>query len=198
MTGLLGGAFDPPHNGHLAVAGTALDRFGLERLLVLVVAAPAHKAVETPVEERLELSRLAFAGLPRTEVVRDDHAYTVESLVDGGFADGEPLFLVGADEFSEFLTWRKPEAILGLARVGVATRPGYPRERLEPVLARLERPDRVEFFEIPAVPVSSTEIRSRVRRGESIDELVPEAVAQEIRKRGLYRPVDRRRTGEIP
>jgi nicotinate-nucleotide adenylyltransferase len=186
--GLLGGAFDPPHNGHVALARSALERFELERLLVLVVAAPGHKPVGTDVEDRLRLARLAFAELPRTEVARDDHAYTIDSL-RARKVPGDALFLMGADEFAGFLSWREPDAVLEHVRVAVATRPGYPREPLEEVLARLERPNRVEFFEIPAVPVSSREVRERVHRGEPVDGLVPDAVAREIASAGLYEGV---------
>jgi len=197
VIGVLGGAFDPPHNGHVALARSALDRFGLERLLVLVVAAPGHKQVETDVDDRLRLARLAFADLPRTEVLRDDHAFTIESVRDERLVPGEAVFLIGADQFADFLSWRDPDEILRHVRLGVATRPGYPRERLEPVLAALERPDRVEFFEIPEVPVSSRELRARLRRGEPVAGLVPDAVAKEIEERGLYRGVDRRRPGKL-
>ncbi|MGH3023532.1 MAG: nicotinate-nicotinamide nucleotide adenylyltransferase [Gaiellaceae bacterium] len=185
-SGLLGGAFDPPHLGHVALARTALDRFGLERLRVLVVAEPAHKPVGTAVEQRLELARLAFAGLPRTEVLVDRHAYTVETVADGGLVENDAVFLVGADEFASFLSWREPDRILEHVRLGVATRPGYPEERLEPVLAALERPDRVELFAIPAHDVSSTDVRARAARGEPLAGLVPPAVAHRIVELGLY------------
>lgn len=189
MTGLLGGAFDPPHNGHLALAQRALEHFGLERLVVLVVVAPGHKPVETDVEDRLELTRLAFADFPRAEVVRDDHAYTVDFLRDERPASDDTVFLVGADEFADFRSWREPEAVLRLVRVAVATRPGYPRDLFEPVLAGLASEHGVELFDIPQTPVSSSEIRARVRGGESIDGLVPDSVAREIARRGLYRAV---------
>jgi nicotinate-nucleotide adenylyltransferase len=185
MTGLFGGAFDPPHNGHVVLIQTGLDHFGLERLLVLVVAAPGHRTTALAFEQRFELARLAFSALPRIEVVPEKHAYTVDTVRDGRF--GEATFLVGADEFASFLTWKDPNGVLEHVRLGVATRPGYDRKNLEPVLAELERPDRVEFFDIPAVPVSAREIRARLARGESIDGLVPEAVARAIAEHGLYR-----------
>ena len=103
--------------------------------------------------------------------------------------DQQRYFLIGADQFVDFLTWKDPEGVLALARVGVATRPGYPRERVDAVLQELSRPDRVELFEIEPVPISSREIRDRVRRGESIDGLVPPAVAELIDSLGLYRNV---------
>jgi nicotinate-nucleotide adenylyltransferase len=182
--GLLGGAFDPPHNGHVVLAREALERFDLERLLVLVVASPGHKQVATAFDQRLELARLAFAGLPRTEVLAERHPYTVDSVRGGRF--GDAMFLMGADEFADFLTWRNPDGVLADVRVAVATRPGYPRERLDDVAARLRRPDRVEFFEVTPVPVSSTEVRERAARGEPVDDLVPPAVARRIAELGLY------------
>ncbi len=185
-TGLLGGAFDPPHVGHVVLAREAVDRFGLDRLLVLVVAEPAHKPVETPVDERVELARAAFADVPLAEVRRDDHAYTVDSLRAGGFDPATTVFLVGADEFAAFPTWKEPDAILDHVRLGVATRPGYPVDRLRPVLAALRRPERVELFEIPAADVSSTEVRARLERGEPVEDLVPPAVASRVVERGLY------------
>jgi nicotinate-nucleotide adenylyltransferase len=185
VTGLFGGAFDPPHNGHVALAETALRHFELHQLLVLVVVDPGHKGVALGAEDRFRLAELAFGTLPRTEILREEHPRTVDALRAHDFA--EPLFLVGADEFVHFLSWKDPDGVLGEARLAVATRPGYPRERFEPVLAGLQRPDRVEFFEIPPVDVSSTTVRERASRGESIAELVPEPVARAIEVAGLYR-----------
>jgi nicotinate-nucleotide adenylyltransferase len=185
MTGLFGGAFDPPHDGHVALAETALEHFGLERLLVLVVADPGHRDVVLDFPTRFALAELAFGGLPRTEVVPEERRYTVDAVRGGRF--GEAIFLVGADEFASFLSWKEPDGVLEEVRLGVATRPGFPREALDPVLHALARPDRVEFFDIPELPVSGTEIRRRAASGESIDGLVPPAVAAEIDRLGLYR-----------
>jgi nicotinate-nucleotide adenylyltransferase len=185
VTGLFGGAFDPPHNGHVVLARAALERFDLQRLLVLVVVDPGHKGVELEFERRYELARLAFADLPRAEVRPEGHARTVDALRAHHFADA--VFFVGADEFADFLSWKDPNGVLARTRLAVATRPGFPREKLDGVLAGLERPDRVEFFEIPAVDASSRDIRARIRNGESIDGLVPAAVAREIGIAGLYR-----------
>ncbi len=182
MTGLLGGAFDPPHVGHVALADAAERELGLARLVVVVVASPGHKEVHSPAETRLELARAAFPG---REVELDDHARTVDMLRDGSWDD--PVVLIGADEFLDFPGWKEPEAVLERARLGVASRPGYPRRHLEEVLAGLARPDRVLFFEIEPLAVSSREIRERVARGEPIDGLVPREVAAEIASRGLYR-----------
>ena len=181
-TGLLGGAFDPPHMGHVALARAAVDQLQLERLVIVVVAEPGHRGVHASAETRLELARMAFPG---HDVELDRHARTVDMLRDGPWRD--PVFLVGADEFAGFAGWKEPDAVLELARLGVASRPGYPRERLDGVLAGLAHPERVHFFEIEPVPVPSSEIRERVAGGAPIDGLVPPAVAAEIAGRGLYR-----------
>ena len=185
MTGLFGGAFDPPHNGHVGLAEAAVEHFGLERLLALVVVDPGHREVMLDFPTRFALAELAFGGLPRTEVVPEEHRYTVDAVRGGRF--GEAIFLVGADEFASFLSWKEPNGVLEEVRLGVATRPGFPREALEPVLEALERPDRVEFFDIPEMPISGTEIRGRAARGEPVNDLVPAAVAAEIDRLGLYR-----------
>lgn len=182
MVGVFGGAFDPPHNGHLALARAAKRHLDLERLLVLVAAAPGHRDVCSPPEVRLALARLAF---PDELVELDDHPRTVDMLRVRGLDD--PVILVGADELLAFPTWKEPEAVLELARLAVATRPGIDRGALEAVRASLRRPDRVGLFEIQPVPVSSTEIRRRVANREPIGALVPDAVAAEIARLGLYR-----------
>jgi nicotinate-nucleotide adenylyltransferase len=178
---LLGGTFNPPHNGHVALARAAEEQFG-DEVVVLVSARPGHKEVELDADTRLELARAAF---PDHEVELDPHERTVDSLAAGRWRD--PLFVIGADEFCDFLTWKDPEGVLARARLAVATRPGYPRERLQAVLERLSQPERVQFFEIAPLPISSEDIRERAARGEPIDGLVPPAVAELIGARGLYR-----------
>jgi nicotinate-nucleotide adenylyltransferase len=184
VTTLLGGTFNPPHNGHVALARAAEERFD-DEVVVLVAACPGHKDVQLDGEVRLELARAAFPG---HEVELDPYERTVDMLAAGRWND--PLFVIGADEFSEFLTWKDPEGVVARARLAVATRPGYPRKRLQKVLDRLSRPERLQFFEIDPLPISSEDIRERVGRGEAIDGLVPAAVAELIRARGLYRLED--------
>jgi nicotinate-nucleotide adenylyltransferase len=181
-TGIFGGIFDPPHNGHLAVLRGAERHFAFDRTLVLVATDPGHRAVHSPAESRLALARLAFS---EHEVGLDEHARTVD-LLRAGYPD-DPVFVIGADEFVDFPRWKEPEAVLELARLGVATRPGFPLEVLETVRVTLSRPDRIELFDIEPVPVSSSDIRARVARGEPVDDLVPAAVAAEIERLGLYR-----------
>ena len=181
-TGLLGGTFNPPHNGHVRLAETAKRHFDLDPLRVHVSSNPPHKNVDVDVETRLALARLAF---PHDVVVRDDNPYSIDTVC--GFGD-DAIFLVGADQFAKFLTWREPDEILAHVRLGVATRPGHPREKLDVVLTQLRRPERVELFDMDPVPISSSGIRRLAAEGEPIGDLVPPAVAEAIERLGLYRP----------
>jgi nicotinate-nucleotide adenylyltransferase len=185
MTGLFGGAFDPPHNGHVALVESARGHFGLERMLVFVVVVPGHRTVSLDFANRFELASLAFADEPGTEIVPEEHAFTVDAVRDGRY--GDAIFLVGADEFAGFVSWKDPNGLLEHVRLGVATRPGFDPKDFEPVLAGLEHPERVEFFDIPPVAVSSSEIRARLARGELVRGLVPDLVADAIEAHGLYR-----------
>ena len=184
QVGILGGVFDPPHVGHVALARAALEQLELESLLVLVVADPGHKRLTTPADTRLELARLAFADLANTRVELDRHARTVDSLEKRQLDDA--VFILGADELADFFTWKRPERVLELARLAVAMRPGVSDERLRDARARIPEPDRVLSFDMPAIPVSSSDIRERVARGEGIEGLVPAPVAEAIARLGLY------------
>jgi nicotinate-nucleotide adenylyltransferase len=180
---LYGGAFDPPHLGHAAVADAARERFGVDRLDILVSERPGHRDVHAPAEDRLALARAAF---PRDEVRLDPHPRTVELLRAESFDD--PTFVVGADQFRGFLAWSEPDEVLERTRLAVAARPGFPRGDLDAVLSQLDRPERVIFFEIEPNPAASTDVRARLAAGESLHGLVPAAVELLIEKRGLYRP----------
>lgn len=180
--GLYGGAFDPPHVGHVAVARAVKERYGLPRLTILVSEDPGHKGVHLPAETRLELVRAAF---PDDDVRLDPYERTVDLLRAEHFDD--PIFVIGADQLAEFATWKEPDEVLERARLAVATRPGFPREQLESVLARLERPERVDLFEIEPNAAASRDVRARAAAGEPLDGLVPPAVARLIEERGLYR-----------
>lgn len=182
ITGLFGGAFDPPHLGHVALAREAKRRFGPDRFVVLVAENPEHKDVRTPAADRLALAEAAFPG---DDVRLDEHPRTVDMLRASDWPN--PLLLVGADQLAAFRHWKESDAVLDMARVGVATRPGLGLDELARALEELGRPDRIELFEIEPWPVASRELRARVARGESLDGLVPPAVAKEIVNRGLYR-----------
>ena len=190
--GLLGGTFDPPHVGHVELARTALRALSLERLVVVVVGEAPHKRVETDAETRFRLAAAAFADVPGVEVSRHEldrggPSYTVDTARWASEAFGDVVFIVGADEFADFLTWRNPNGVLEHVRLAVATRPGFARDRLPEVQAKLERPERVRYFHLDPIPVASREIRERVARGESIEGLVSPTVEKLIHESGLYR-----------
>ena len=173
--GIFGGRFDPPHVGHLALARAAVEHFALDDLRITVVADAAHKESEAAVEHRLEMARLTFASLDAV-VELETHAYTVDALEAAGYDD--PIFLIGADQLAALPTWKEPERLLELARLGVAARPGWEPESSS---------ERIELFELEPQPVSSTEIRERLRGAKPIDGLVVPAVATYIEEHDLYR-----------
>ena len=176
MIGILGGTFDPPHNGHVALAKAARSELPIEKLLVLVAEQPGHRGVVADPETRLRLTRAAFHDV---EVELDPHAFTVETVRDGRFDDA--LFIVGADQGAAFDRWKDPGEVLKHVKLAVGMRSGYP----DPELGSYG--NRVIPFQLASPPVSSSEVRARVARGEPIDELVPEPVAKLIEELGLYR-----------
>jgi nicotinate-nucleotide adenylyltransferase len=178
-TGILGGSFDPPHNGHLELAEAALRELDLDELVVMLVARPAHRGCAENADNRQDLVRAAFSDLPRTRIVRDENAYTVDAVRGGRF--GEAVFIVGADEGQLFPRWKDPDEILRWVRLAVGTRSGYPPADLE------RYGDRVIPFSLASPPISSSDVRARIQHGEPIDDLVPSGVARLIRERGLYR-----------
>ena len=134
---------------------------------------PGHKPTVLDPETRLELARLAFEGFPAAEVRLDPHAYTVDFLRAERPEDA--VFVVGADQWAVFDTWKEPEEVLRLIPIAVAARPGQPVPSGD-----------VRVFEIPQLAIASTEVRKRIRDGEPLDGLVPPRVAQAIEQRGLY------------
>jgi nicotinate-nucleotide adenylyltransferase len=185
VTGILGGVFDPPHDGHVALARAAVAELGLERLLVLVVADPGHKHAATPAETRLVLAKTAFAGVPEATVELDRHARTVDSLEERRLP-ANTFFVLGADELAGFEDWKAPRRVLELVRIAVAMRPGISREQVDAVRQRLDAEGRILEFDLEPLPISSSEIRDLVARKQPIDDLVPPAVAEEIERLGLY------------
>lgn len=182
MIGLYGGSFDPPHRGHVELARAAKAALGLDRLVVLLSADPGHKHVSTPPDVRLRLARAAF---PDDEVVLDTHARTIDALrAHPEWRDA--VFLIGADEFADFLSWKEPDDVLERVRLAVATRPGFPRGPIEHVLAGLAHPERVEFFEIDPIPVASRDLRARLEAGEDVSRELPPAVAEALGREQSY------------
>src|SRR5205085_5716669 len=177
-----GGAFDPPHAGHVEVARAAKASFELPRLVVLVSERPGHKRVHLPADMRLELARAAF---PDEDIRLDPYPRTIDLLRAEDFED--PLFVIGADEFCDFGSWKEPNGVLELARLAVATRPGFPHDRLETVLQALDHPEPVLFFDIRPNPVAPRDVRARAAAGEPLEGLVPPGVARLIEEHALYR-----------
>jgi len=177
VIGLLGGSFDPPHNGHVALAKAALEQLPIDRLVILVAERPGHR--EAPVvdaDTRLELARAAF---PDADVELEPHPFTIDAVRGSRFDDA--VFILGADQAGAFGSWKDPEEVLKHVKLGVGTRTGYP----QPDLGRYG--DSVLTFQLDSPNVSSSEVRRRVAAGEAIDDLVPPAVARLIEREGLYR-----------
>ena len=193
---MLGGAFNPPHVGHLALAQEAHARLGLDRVLLVPVARAPHREVEPEPGPavRLRMCELAVAGDVRleaspVEVDRGGRSYTVETLRalrERSPAD-EHVLILGSDAAVGLPRWREPEEVLRLAAgVAVASREGVERDRVREALSELAGVEGVEFFELPRLDVSSSLVRRRAGEGLPIRYLVPDAVAEEIAERGLY------------
>jgi nicotinate-nucleotide adenylyltransferase len=194
--GLLGGTFNPPHIAHLVCAGEAHDQLGLDVVLLVPTAEPPHKAVpdDPGAEHRAAMCELAVRGdeqlgVSRIELERPGPSYTVDTL--SALREREPedelTFIVGGDMAHGLPAWREPEAILRLARLAVAEREELRSEDLARRLAPLHEGDRVVFFAMPRIDVSSSAIRDRVARGHPVRYLVPDAVADAIAGDRLYR-----------
>jgi nicotinate-nucleotide adenylyltransferase len=193
--GLLGGTFNPPHIGHLVCAQQALSQLALDRVLLVPVHEPPHKGVDADpgVEHRVELCRRAVVGDERLEVSLADAEIPGPSFTVGTLrrlnerCPGDDLtFIVGGDMALSLPTWREPEAILELAELGVAEREGVRRADIAERLSGLGA-DRIRFFDMPRLDVSSSLIRRYVASGRPVRYLVPDGVAEYIAQAGLYR-----------
>ena len=177
MIGLLGGTFDPPHNGHVALARAARANLPIDDLVILVEQTPGHRGVVADARTRLRLAEAAFPG---EDVRLDPNAFTVDTVRGAPFGT-DPLFVLGADQAAMFDRWREPQEVLRWVKLAVGTRGGYDM----PDLSRYG--NRVVPFELASPEVSSSEVRERVAAGQPIDDLVPPAVASLIEELGLYR-----------
>jgi nicotinate-nucleotide adenylyltransferase len=194
--GLLGGTFNPPHLAHLVCAQEAHAQLELDRVVLVPVHSPPHKEVEFDpgVAHRVELCRRAIVGDDRLAVstIESDvlgRSYTVDTLrrLNERNPEDSLTFILGADQACELLAWREPEALLELAELGIAEREAVRREDVCDSLAGLPGvPDRLRFFDMPRLDISSSLIRARVAAGRPIRYLVPDAVADYIATAGLY------------
>lgn len=188
--GVMGGTFDPIHIGHLVAASEVAHRFDLDRVVFVPTGQPwqkTHRRVSAP-EDRYLMTVIATAAddrfsVSRVDVDRDGPTYTVDTLRDIRAEQGDGhdyYFITGADALAEILSWREPDEVLRLAHLVGVTRPGH--VLTDPGLA----PGRVTLLEIPALAISSSDIRARVAAGEPIRYLVTPGVESYITKVGLY------------
>ena len=189
--GIMGGTFDPIHNGHLVAASEVADRFALDEVVFVPTGRPWQKsdASVSPAEDRYLMTVIATASNPRfsvsrIEVDRPGATYTIDTLraLHEAHADAELFFITGADALAQILGWHAADELFSLAHFVGVSRPGY--ERVD--LSRF--PDgAVTLLEVPALAISSTNCRERVAAGDPVWYLVPDGVVQYISKRGLYR-----------
>jgi nicotinate-nucleotide adenylyltransferase len=207
--GILGGTLDPIHCGHLAAATAAQAAFGLPRVLVMPSHVPPHRPIQPSASpfHRFAMTALAVTGVPRVEACDDElradgpsyTANTLERLQGRGFAASQIFFITGADAFAEIATWKRYPDVLDLAHFVVVSRPGYDidslssrlpnlLDRMRPAAAPARTDGRTLIFLLPTPTpdVSSTRVRERLRRGESIAGLVPPLVEAYIHQHRLY------------
>jgi nicotinate-nucleotide adenylyltransferase len=196
--GILGGTFNPPHRGHLALARFAGDELELER----VVLMPAHNAPNKSPERdpgaarRLQMCRLLAEDVPGVlvcdlEIERGGRSYTVDTLqtIHEGHSDARLTFIVGADVALTLGTWREPQRVLELARLAVAMRAGSSSESVLDAVKEVDAGADVALLAMKPIDVSSSLVRARVQAGEPIEALVGARVAGYIAEQGLYRGV---------
>jgi nicotinate-nucleotide adenylyltransferase len=190
--GVMGGTFDPIHYGHLVTAQEALHQFELDEVVFVPTGRPWMKehGVVSPAEDRYLMTVIATASNPRfsvsrVEVDREGPTYTIDTLRAIKEISGADLFFItGADAVLEIFQWKDPQELFDMARFIAATRPGYDVAELEEQAAAYAG---ITPMSIPALAISSTDIRARVARGVPIRYLVPEGVVSYVGKAGLYR-----------
>lgn len=195
--GVLGGTFDPVHLGHIMMADEAMKSLGLSEIILIPAGQPMSKMKErlTPAEHRLRMLHLAVAGKPHLkvsamEIERPGPSYTVDTITElrkkYGSQD-EIFFVMGWDSLAQLPNWREPDRIISMCSLVAVPRPDFSRpdlKTLEKNIPGISR--RVVFLEKPRADISATDIRKKVARGESIDQLVPAPVAEYIKKHKLY------------
>lgn len=192
--GIMGGTFDPIHNGHLVAASEVAYRFKLDTVIFVPTGQPWQKADRhvTEAEHRYLMTVVATASNPqftvsRVDIDREGPTYTVDTLRDirQFYPDAELYFITGADALASIMTWRDWEEMLATAHFVGVTRPGY--ELSKDMLPESSRGG-IDLVDIPAMAISSTDCRRRATQGQPVWYLVPDGVVQYIAKNRLYRP----------
>ncbi len=191
--GIFGGTFDPPHNGHIALARACREGLDLDEVLFVPAAQNPLKTngPRASAKDRLAMLGLIAAGEPGVGVVdleiqKGGTSYTADTLTDLTMAQpADYWFLLGGDALKGFGEWKNPQKILRLARLGVVLRPS---QADADVVMRFSEPyrERVDLIRMTPVDVSSTEIRQRISRGQTIAPYVPQAIQAYIEEKGLY------------
>jgi len=185
--GVMGGTFDPIHNGHLVAASEVASAFNLDEVVFVPTGSPYLKEKVTPAEHRYLMTVIATASNPRFKTSRIDidrggDTYTVDTLTEMTemYPGAELVFISGADAIAQILTWKDVDKLWPLAHFVAVSRPGH----------QLTIPDApagsISSLEIPALAISSTDVRARVRAGKPVWYLVPDGVVQYIAKNKLY------------
>jgi nicotinate-nucleotide adenylyltransferase len=194
--GVLGSAFNPPHLGHLALAQEALWRLGLDEVILVPTGHAPHKRIaDDPGREvRMEMTRLAAAGDSRfsvsaLEVEREGPSYTYETLgaLAEERADRKLVFVMGADAAVGLESWREPRRVVEFADLAVAGRAGISEAEVATTMRSLGCEGRTTMLEMPQFGISSSAVRERAKQGRPLRYLVPDAVAEFIEARGIYR-----------
>lgn len=186
--GVMGGTFDPIHVGHLIVAAEALHALNLSEVIFVPAALPWQKTPTESAADRLAMTRIAVASEPRfsvsdVDLVRGGNTYTVDTLTDIALAhpDAEIFLLLGTDALAGIASWKEPERIFSLAHVVCLARPGTP------ALSQETLPGEVTFLTVPAIDISSSECRDRLRYGRPVRFMVTDDVCEYIQQKDLYR-----------
>lgn len=200
--GIMGGTFNPIHYGHMVTAREALSQFSLDKVIFIPTGTPPHKTDGeiASSEDRYLMTVIATASnsnffVSRMEIERKGKSYTIETVrqlrsVYG--SDASLYFITGADAILEILTWKDTNEIITLCKFIAATRPGYNLGKIEELKKKLFskndiKDERIFIMEVPALAISSTDIRNRVKQNRPIDYLLPEGVCNYILKHGLYK-----------
>ena len=197
--GIMGGTFNPIHYGHLVTAQEALKQFNLNKVIFIPTGEPPHKTLAkiASAEDRYLMTVIATASnsnfiVSRIEIDKKGKSYTIDTVrgLRKKYGKGLSLyFITGADAILEILAWKNTEEIITLCSFIAATRPGYDLSRIEDLTKKLfnKNEGKISIMEVPALAISSTDIRYRIKSDRSISYLLPEGVCNYILKHGLYK-----------